>query len=187
MCDVNTRKKLLRQEYLKIRKAIQDKPQKSLEIAKRVIADDWYKDAKTVAIYKSLPSEVDTSYIISCALSSGKRVVLPKVFGSDMRFFEISEKEELIKSSFGVLEPAGEDSRYVPLSRIDLVLVPGLCFDKCKNRLGFGRGYYDRYLRGAGVKTIGLCFCSQLAPDNIIPTDMYDVKMQKIITENEIY
>jgi 5-formyltetrahydrofolate cyclo-ligase len=185
MSDVNSLKSALRRTALAARRAIADKPRKSELIAERVFGDPDFIAARTVALYKSLSSEVCTDLIISRALGQGKRVVLPKVFGDTMRFFEIREGEALQKSSFGVLEPAGEESRYVAPGEIDLVLVPGLCFDRGGNRLGFGRGYYDRFLALTEAKTVGLCFDEQLCTAGVIPVDEYDVKMRKIITEKE--
>ena len=183
--DINARKAAVRKEYLSIRRSVTDKPARSLAIAERLFQLPEYISARTIALYKSLKSEADTDPIIARALASGKRVALPKVFGSEMRFFEIGEGEELHKSAFGVLEPAGDEAKHIPPGEFDLVIVPGVCFDRDKNRMGFGRGYYDRFLAKTGAKTAALCFSAQLAPRDIIPTDEYDIKMQKIITENE--
>ncbi len=185
MSDLTTFKAELRKTALSARRAIPDKTRKSELIAERVFCDPDYIAARTVAVYKSLSSEVGTDLIIAHALHSGKRVVLPKVFGDTMDFFEIREGEKLQKSSFGVLEPAGEESRRVSPEEFDLVLVPGLCFDRGGNRLGFGRGYYDRFLPLTRGKAVGLCFDEQLCTAEVIPTDEYDVKMHKIITEKE--
>ena len=183
--SVDFLKAQLRKTALAARRAIPDKTRKSELIAERVFCDPDFVAARTVALYKSLNSEVCTDLIISHALGQGKRVVLPKVFGDTMGFFEIREGEKLQKSSFGVLEPAGEESRRVSPEEFDLVLVPGLCFDRGKNRLGFGRGYYDRFLALTRGKAVGLCFDEQLCTAGVIPTDEYDVKMHKIITEKE--
>ena len=183
--SIDSIKSALRKTALAARRAIPDKTRKSELIAERVFCDPDFAAARTVALYKSLSSEVGTDLIIARALGQGKRVALPKVFGDTMGFFEIREGERLQKSSFGVLEPAGEESRRVSPEEFDLVLVPGLCFDRGGNRLGFGRGYYDRFLPLTRAKTVGLCFDEQLCTEGVIPTDEYDVKMHKIITEKE--
>ncbi|MBR5903683.1 MAG: 5-formyltetrahydrofolate cyclo-ligase [Clostridia bacterium] len=182
---VSSLKSALRKTALADRCNIPDKPRKSELIAARVFADPDYIAAGTVALYCSLKSEVDTAALIAHALSCGKTVALPKVYGDTMRFFAVSSGEVLVKSPFGVLEPAGDESRFVPPESFDLVLVPGVCFDRGGNRLGFGRGYYDRFLSVTRAKTAALCFELQLVAEGVIPTDRYDVKISKIITENE--
>ena len=183
--SVDSLKAELRKSALAARRAIADKPRKSALIAERVFALPEYRAARTVALYHSLKSEVDTAAVIAHALSCGKTVALPKVYGDTLRFFAISEGEQLHKSAFGVLEPAGDESRFIKPEKFDLVLVPGVCFDRGGNRLGFGRGYYDRFLSTTCAKTAALCFDGQLVAEGVIPTDRYDVKISQIIAENE--
>jgi len=183
--NIDSLKAELRKSALAARRAVSDKPQKSALIAERVFALPEYRTARTVALYHSLSSEVDTEPIIARAFRDGKTVALPRVQGDTMHFFALSEGEKLQKSSFGVLEPCGDPGKLVSPRDIDLILVPGVCFDRTKNRLGFGRGYYDRYLALCKAPAAALCFAQQLYAEGVIPTDRYDAKMQKIITENE--
>ena len=106
---------------------------------------------------------------------------------NELKFYKIkSLKEKFIKSNFGVEEPIENEINYINQKDIGLIIVPGICFDKEKNRLGFGKGYYDRYLQNENINTIGICFEEQIV-ENIIPTTEYDVAMKKIITDKKIY
>ena len=82
--------------------------------------------------------------------------------------------------------PNADAADYKHKNDIDLVIVPGVCFDKEKNRIGFGKGYYDRFLQNANINTIGICFEEQIV-ENRIPITEYDVKIKKIITDKKIY
>lgn len=171
-------KQTLRKEYLEIRKNILDKDIKSKLIFNKIVNTIEYRQCKTIALYKSLDSEVNTDELIDYSLSVGKIVLLPKVINNDLVFYKITKETILIKSAFGVYEPI-EENNYN--GNIDLIIVPGVCFDKNNNRLGFGKGYYDRYLSNNSIKKIGICFKEQLL-DNI-PTDINDMKMDLIITD----
>ncbi|MBR1540051.1 MAG: 5-formyltetrahydrofolate cyclo-ligase [Clostridia bacterium] len=180
-------KKILRKRYLEIRKKIKDRSQKSKGIFEKIIQEKEYQNAKVIALYKSLESEVDTSELIEYSIEQERIVCLPKVVGEEIKFYQISEAEEFIKSKFGVEEPDENPEKEVAKNQIDLVIVPGVCFDTRKNRLGFGKGYYDRFLTGTNLKTIGICFEEQILKDGFLPVEENDVKMQKIVTEENVY
>lgn len=180
-------KKELRKKYLLIRKNISDKKAKSEIIIHKIIEEKEYQNAKIAALYKSLESEVDTLELIKYSVNHGKIVCLPKVVGEEIKFYQISKTERLIKSKFGVEEPEENPEKEIAKNQIDLVIVPGVCFDTRKNRLGFGKGYYDRFLAGTNLKTIGICFEEQVLKDGFLPVEENDVKMQKIVTEENIY
>jgi len=185
MSDVEFQKHKLREEYRLIRSNIRDKKEKSQIIAEKLKRNETYKKANIVALYKSLECEVDTTEIIEYSIICGKTVVLPKVVGEELNFYKISLEEKLVKSNFGVEEPRGDERNFVDKNKIDLVIVPGLCFDKEGNRLGFGRGYYDRFLRNTGLKTIGICFKEQMINNGLIPISDSDVKIWQVITEDK--
>lgn len=171
----------LRKKYISIRNNIQNKKEKSLKIFHKIINEEIYKKANVIAIYKSLPSEVDTSDLIEFSFIQGKTVVLPKTILNEIKFYKIDKNEKLIKSEFGVEEPEGLKEKLINDEKIDLIIVPGICFDKNGNRLGFGKGYYDRFLANTNIDTIGICFEEQIIEKVI--TDKYDVKIKKIITD----
>lgn len=180
-------KKTLRKKYLEIRQRIKDKVQKSKMIFEKIIQEKEYQNAKVIALYKNLKSEVDTSELIKYSVNQGKLVCLPKVVGEEIKFYQISKTEEFIKSKFGVEEPEENPEKEIKKNKIDLVIVPGVCFDTRKNRLGFGKGYYDRFLTGTNLKTVGICFEEQILKDCFLPVEENDVKMQKVLTEENIY
>ena len=115
-------------------------------------------------------------------------MVLPKVVDNELKFYQINSSENvLIKSKFGVEEPIGNEKDYVAKEKIDIVIVPGLCFDKEKNRLGFGKGYYDKYLINKELTTIAICFDELILEETTIPITNGDVKIQKIVTDIRVY
>ena len=136
-------KEVLRKKYISIRNNIQNKEEKAKIITRKVIADEMYKEAKIVALYKSLASEVSTEELIRQALLDGKIVALPRIYFDDLRFYKISLDDSFNKSNFGVEEPEEKEENFINKDQIDLVIVPGVCFDKNKNRMGFGKGFYD--------------------------------------------
>ena len=131
-------KELLRKKYIEIRKKIKEKDKKSITISQMIIQEEFYINAKVIAIYKSLKDEVDTSYLISDALSKGKVVLLPKVVGNDLQFLKYDLEDELIKNNFRVYEPINKDK--YSNDKIDLCIVPGVAFDKYNNRLRIWKG-----------------------------------------------
>ena len=108
-----------------------------------------------------------------------KIVVVPKVNGNDMEFYVIKNMNDLEIQSFGIRE--AKHNFVFDKNSIDLFLVPGVAFDMSGKRMGFGKGYYDRYLLDLDTYKIGICFREQL--DDNIPTDEYDIKMDEIIVD----
>ena len=176
----------LRKWYIFKRNNIENKKEKSTIINNKVKEQQEYKMANIIALYKSLQSEVDTESLIRDSINLGKIVALPKVEKEELKFYKIkSEKDKLIKSKFGVEEPEGNEINYIDENYIDLIIVPGVCFDKEKNRLGFGKGYYDRFLANSKAQTIGICFEEQIV-EKMLPREEHDIKIQKIITDKKI-
>lgn len=137
------------------------------------------KCAKTVLVYHSLPDEVYTHDFVE-KWCKEKTILLPVVTGNDLELRVYSGKECLKKGSYGILEPQGET--FEDLSSIDVAIIPGVSFDKNGNRLGRGKGYYDRFLKKLNTFRIGVCFDFQLSEE--IPHDEHDVAMDEIWTEN---
>jgi 5-formyltetrahydrofolate cyclo-ligase len=113
---------------------------------------------------------------------SKKRIVLPVISGEDLHFYPYTGKENLKKGVFGISEPVS--GKLIPPDQIDLFVVPGFAFDATCNRLGRGKGYYDRYLSDINKPVIGLCFDFQLIEN--IPCEKHDQKMTFVITESII-
>lgn len=176
----------IRKKYLEIRSKIDKKQERSNIIFERVIRTDEFKEANVIALYKALSSEVNTDKLIDYSIKSGKLVCLPRVEVDSLSFYIVNSSSfNFKKSNFGVKEPVKSDASFVEKRLIDLVIVPGVAFDNSCNRIGFGKGYYDRYLKGSNLKTIGICFDEQIIEDKI-PTDKYDIKMDSVISENRM-
>lgn len=185
----------IRREILALRDAMTGKERyrKSKEIMARAMDTLWYKEADIVLAYISYRSEVETESLIQDALSQGKKVYCPKVEGDEMNFYEIFSMQDVEEGYCGIREPQGKKERkFVPgLARGGkcLMILPGSAFDEERNRMGYGKGYYDRYLERngdgcGGIKLIGVCFSCQL--QKRIPADSYDKKADMVITERDI-
>lgn len=177
-------KSLLRKKYVELRRQIIDKEQKSKEICRKLIRSNEYQNARVIALYYSLKNEVSTLELIKYSLNDQKKVLLPKIMGEVMVFYEIKSLENLRKGPLGIMEP--QDGTIFDKNNIDLIVVPGVCFDHNLNRIGFGKGYYDKYLDGYLGEKIGICFDDQVTDDTILSEDT-DIKLKYIITEKNIY
>jgi len=162
-----------------------DKSSKAVSNLKRL---EEFSRAKCVMVYVSKEDEVDTIGLITDMLKSGKRVVVPLVDQESGELIpcEITTLEELVAGTFGVMEPDRKNARIVSTDEIDLVVVPGRVFDRNCNRLGRGKGYFDRFLKrfNEGKKVIGLAFSEQVFDS--IPVDENDVKVDIVVTESSI-
>jgi 5-formyltetrahydrofolate cyclo-ligase len=159
----------LRKEILTRLKA-QDaklKAEKDKKIKDKFLALAEFKEAKTIAFYVSFASEVDTKALIDEALKLGKRVVVPVVKGDGMDMCDAKDR----------------DKRPFPKEKIDLVVTPGVAFAKSGQRLGRGKGYYDRFLKSlAGrARKIGLAYSLQIVED--LPADPHDIPVDLVITD----
>lgn len=178
-------KNLLRTEFKNKRKDIADKKSADIAITKKVIANELYLNADMVLTYVSFGDEVDTRRLIVYMLKNGKKVAVPYCQDNQMYFFEISSPSDLMLGKDGIptVNPIGKiPVRPTPKT---LCIVPALAFDKKGNRLGYGGGYYDRYLTNNKINCIGLCFENCIT--NEIPANNLDVKIPLIITENNVY
>ena len=146
------------------------------EILRRaVLAEPHFAKARTVALFSSLPDEADTSEIIRRALLT-KQVALPVVEGERMYFRFLTSDAATRLGAFGIREACGEICRP---EQIDFILVPGVAFDMQGNRMGRGRGYYDRYLARCGAFKAGICFSYQMLES--VPHDESDIKMDTVL------
>jgi len=167
----------------------------SKKIEQRLFTLPEFQKARTIMFYVSFRSEVETDNMIRNALDLKKKVVVPVVEGEKIEAREIENPEkELAKGTFGIREPREGFSKKVDPKEIDLVVVPGVVFDKRGGRLGYGRGYYDRFLRSKSIRPmmhgpskrvlVGLAFHSQITGK--IPLLEKDVRVDKIVTESRV-
>lgn len=157
---------------------------RSLLIYKKLFSLKEFKLAKVVMFFVSFNGEVETMRMISEALKIGKKVVVPLVKDDFLIVSELlnPEKELQKKGPYGISEPIPSNFRPVDLSQIDLVVVPGVAFDKSKRRLGRGGGYYDHFLStlSPDVPKVGICFKFQIIQN--LPTESHDIPLTHLIT-----
>jgi 5-formyltetrahydrofolate cyclo-ligase len=158
-------------------------------IARRVLAHPGYLAANTVMAYVAFRGEVDTAKIIRASWAEGKRVVLPRCAPGEksLELYVVEEAGQLAPGAYGILEPVPVQCRRVHDSEVELVCVPGVAFTREGGRLGYGGGYYDRFLASlrAGVTSLGLAFELQLVAS--IPLGEHDHRVTGVVTEAGIY
>lgn len=147
---------------------------------------DEYVRAECVALYAPAHNETDTGLILAASFQAGKRVLYPAVCGHQMVFRRVERIEELREGAFGILEPCptGVDHQ---ADEADLIVVPGVVFDLSGHRIGYGKGFYDRFLQHPGCRAhlVGLCHDFQLT-DSAIPVDVHDIPMEIIVSDKRI-
>ena len=159
--------------------------EKSMQIFEKLITVPEFKRADRIYTYVSMDNEIDTIMLIDYSLSIEKRVFVPRVSGKDMEFYEISDISELSPGYMGIYEPDinGKEPDY---SRTGFMCMPGLAFDRSYNRIGYGGGFYDRYLSVENkLYKAALAYEAQLLES--IPARDVDVRPDMIVTEESIY
>ena len=161
-----------------------EKTKKSGIIKDRLFNEQAFKEARVVMFYVSLKDEVSTMSMIDEAIKIGKRVCVPVIIKEEKRLIagEIKNRvADLERQHFGIYQPRAGHVKEVPLEDIDLIVVPGIAFDKKNVRLGRGHGYYDRFLCAVPNKTrtVGLAFDFQVVED--LPQDSHDIPVWKTI------
>lgn len=185
-------KSSLRSNYLTARRRIDPATKAALDarILERLAGFDLYADAGLVLAYVSYGNEVDTRAVIESALASGKRVAVPRVLPHKhkMDFYEIDGMGDLEEGFKGILEPRRGVSS--PLGTVDLLgsvcLVPGLVFDADGHRIGYGGGYFDRFLQFYPGDKIALARSAQVS-SNPLPAESCDVPVDFIVTDSGVW
>lgn len=149
----------------------------------RLLTTEQFAAARSLALYSPIHNEVDTSDIFLIAGRQGKQVYYPRVAGACLHFVPISSAGQLMPGTFGVLEPAADlkNSQQVP----DLILVPGVAFDRCGHRLGYGRGFYDRYLARCSGKAVRVGFSYSFQLCDALPAAAHDQSLDVLVTDAE--
>lgn len=164
-----------------------ERRRKTLLIEERFLRLDAFRKAGLVLFYVSMPQEVDTQRLIERTLKLGKRVAVPAcdAAAADLGLYEVRSLGVLRPGRFGILEPEPAECEAVELSQVDLVVVPGLAFDRGKNRLGRGKGYYDRFLKrlSEGVPKVALAFDFQIV--EAVPVEEHDVPLDIVLTDRQ--
>ncbi len=168
--------------------ALIERKKRSKIIAEKFFLTEDYRNSNSILLYYPFRSEIDTTIIIKKALGDGKKVILPRVGEEGLDLFFISNiSDQLEKGSYDIMEPIPESCFRAKITDIDLIIVPGVSFDKKLNRLGYGGGFYDRLLQilSKKVKRISLSFELQITEN--IPVSEHDAGIDLLITESNIY
>ncbi|MCC8043259.1 MAG: 5-formyltetrahydrofolate cyclo-ligase [Oscillospiraceae bacterium] len=188
--DIREYKRKLREKYKDIRRNMSKsgKQRRDLAILERLISTDAYKNADIVLTYVSTDIEVDTRALINKAMDDKKRVAVPRCIDGtrDMNFYFIKSMDDLEKGTFSVLEPIPSKCVKAYAYEKALCIVPGLSFDMKGYRLGYGKGYYDRFLSAHPRLTkVGLCYCPCTVSE--LHHGRFDVSADMLITEKYIH
>ncbi len=173
-------KKVLRQHVRLLKSSFtqEELEQKSNDVIAALEKDEWFKTAKVVCLYNSLPDEVNTKELLA-KYKGKKKLLLPSIKNSVIELHEYGMNDDTAIGEYGISESCGEV--FTDYSQIDLAVVPGMAFDLSGNRLGRGKGYYDRFLPAITAPKIGLCFDFQLLGE--IPSMPHDIKMDKVLSD----
>lgn len=188
LINIREQKQRLRAESKRIRKSCPPDLKRRLDdaITDRVLALDAYRGSETLFCFVSSPIECDTHRLIRTALGNGKRVAVPKCLSGsgEMAFYFIRSLDELEPGYFGLLEPNPEKSERAADISGGLCIVPGLCFDYQGYRVGFGKGYYDRFLTDFGGVKVGVCYAKCVKSE--VPHGAFDRAADMLVTEKYI-
>ena len=171
----------LRKQVLQEMKALSQEQKQAIDqaLTERLLQHPFYQEAKIIATYLSFPHEFQTQELIEQALKDGKKVLIPKTYPKGRMDFVVYNPQQLVKTSFGLLEPQG-DLEVVAAYQIDLIHVPGLAFTTEGYRIGYGGGYYDCYLEhfsGNTLSTIYPCQIQDFIPEN------HDIPVQEVLID----
>ena len=169
----------LRKQVLQEMKAVPQKQKIAMDqaLTERFLNHPVYHEAKVVATYLSFPHEFQTQGLIDQVLKDGKKVLIPKTYPKGRMEFVVYDPQQLKKTSFGLLEPQG-NLEVVDTSQIDLIHVPGLAFTREGYRIGYGGGYYDRYLENFAGQTMSTIYPCQIQTFN---PDSHDIPVQEVL------
>ena len=193
-------KEKVRKKAVETRDSIDEesRQQKSEEIAKRILGADWFKEADIVLSYHAFRSEVEVDALNQAVLTQGKKLYLPKTYVKEkqIRFFEITDLSKLKRGYQKIWEPTGEEPEFSfetvkKEQKKVLMIMPGTAYDARGYRMGYGGGYYDRYLNAHEAEWKMIDFMTAFAAFSeqkmiLIPGERCDVKPDVIVTEKEI-
>ena len=171
----------LRKQVLHEMKTLSQEQKQAIDqaLTERLLQHPFYQEAKIIATYLSFPHEFQTQELIEQALKDGKKVLIPKTYPKGRMDFVVYDPQQLVKTSFGLLEPQG-DLEVVDASQIDLIHVPGLAFTTEGYRIGYGGGYYDRYLEYFSGHTLSTVYHYQV--QDFIP-EKHDIPVQEVLID----
>lgn len=185
--QTGTGKKELRRLALQRRNALscEEREAASLRMTDRILGHQWFYRSEKLLLFAGFGSEIDTGMLTEEALRLGKAVYFPRVEGGEMSFYRIFSRKELVSGYRGIPEPAGDSERFLyqeeACDRV-LMILPGVVFDPYHNRIGYGKGFYDRYLAdkpSLRLRTIAVGFRCQMVEE--IPADDTDIRPYQVL------
>lgn len=183
--DIQEQKQQLRKEMAALKR--QFSAEELVSLSAKVLGlleeTELFRQASCIALYHAIPGEVQTHDFIEKWYKE-KKILLPIIIGNDLKLLHYLGKHSLQPGPFGILEPSPSCCPKVSEKEIDCIIVPGIAFDRRHNRMGRGKGYYDRLLNSVTAPKAGVCFHFQLV--DRVPTDTFDKKMDYVITDQEI-
>ena len=178
-------KKALRRRILELRDSLTESERKrgDILVSEKILGHQWYYSAAHVLLFASHGSEISTQILLEEALKSGKKVYLPKVEERELCFYRIFSPADLVPGFKGIREPLGDTERYPAapwLEQETLMIMPGVVFDVRRNRLGYGGGFYDRYLaHNPWMRTIAIGYQCQMVES--LPREDWDIRPGQVI------
>lgn len=186
MAEIRVVKKEMREKYMAIRASMpaEQKAAFDAKIADRVCASITYRHSNEILLYASMGSEIDTWKLFDMALKAGKKVAFPRTFEDNtMKYYYCKSRDDLEKRENGIFEPRAGLEEYSP-SQLSLCIIPAVVFDKDGYRIGYGKGFYDRFLSAfPGVKA-GLVYSNMIIPK--VPRGRFDKHVDIIISERGV-
>ncbi len=162
----------------------------SQRICKQIIELPEFINANSILLYHGIMNEVDTDLIFSAAIAAGKRVYYPKTYEHVIRFFQVKELSQLTPGVFGVCEPSEENPEFTEVRNPCIIVVPGLAYSKSGYRIGYGKGYYDRFFAAFSneertlMTSIGIGYHFQF--EESFEPDSFDIPLSKLMDEDGI-
>ena len=180
-------KKALRRQVLQRREALteQERKRAALMLTERILGHQWFYLSDVVLGFAGYGTEIDTDEILLECLRKGKQLYLPRVEGEEMQFYLVHSLEELTIGYKGIREPKGDTEKYVydaAEAEKTLMLMPGVAFDLTRGRMGYGKGFYDRFLASKPelqLRTIGIGFACQMVEE--VPCGEEDIRPYQVI------
>lgn len=185
--DFKEQKRAIRREVLAKRDALPEEQRKmaDMAMADRIIGHQWFYGAEVLLAFVNYGSEIGTAEIIEEALSKGKKVFVPRIEGDEMFFYRITSMDQLKEGYKGIFEPDGttecfDYEKYK--ERRMLLLMPGVAFDIYGNRMGYGKGFYDRFMKDKEIlQTFSIAIGYKCQRVDFIPVEEHDLKPYQVI------
>ena len=185
--DLHAKKLLLRKKHLLERNAMDKEKRAELSeiISNRIVALDRFKASENILLYSNYGSEADTGLLHKISEKLGKKIFYPKVQGEDMIFYKITSLTSMAEGYKGIMEPVGDTDVWKGETN-SMIIVPGAVFHPKGYRIGYGKGFYDRFLgKYPKLFSVGICFSNQV--DEALIPESFDIPLHLIVTEKERY